>query len=74
MWVKGANKWYRHQSTWGILLLGLLPFLEEHSTTIAAIIPDGAQPYVSLGLAVIVAVLRFVRQAKLTQDVNDEQI
>lgn len=67
-WVKGANQWYKHWSFWGILLLGILPFLEEHLYTITAVLPHQFQPAINLVLAIIIAVLRFVKQSSIKED------
>ena len=73
-WVSGANQWYKHWSFWGILLLGILPFLEEHLYTITAVLPPHLQPFVNLFLAVIVAVLRFVKQSSIRkEEEHDDQ-
>ena len=70
-WVQGSSQWYKHYSLWGILLLGVLPFLEEHVYTVSSVLPPGAQPYVNLGLAIVVAVLRFIRQSSIQREDND---
>lgn len=63
--VAGAKEFYKHYSFWGICLLGILPFLECHSTAIAALFPEPQRGTVALVLAAIVAVLRFIKQADL---------
>lgn len=73
MWVKGAQKWYRHMSVWGILLLGVLPFLDMHGVALVAMLPDEYKPFVSMAIAVVVAVLRFIKQTRLSQEVEDAE-
>lgn len=71
-WVSGATQWYKHWSLWGILLLGVLPFLEEHIYTVSVVLPQNIQPYVNLFLAIIVAVLRFVKQSSIRREDQDD--
>lgn len=71
-WVTGANQWYKHWSFWGILLLGILPFLEEHLYTVTSVLPPHLQPFVNLALAIIVAILRFIKQSSITQEDQDD--
>lgn len=61
--VDGADQFYKHWSFWGILLLGVLPFIEANSDLISAVIPARYQPIGQLVLAALVAVARFVRQS-----------
>lgn len=57
-----AKVFYKLYSFWGILALGALPFLEQYGAPIVSQIPAQYQPIASAVLALIVAVLRFVKQ------------
>ena len=61
-WIPETRQFYKHWSFWGIALLGFLPFLEDNSYAILSVIPDRYRDWVQLGLAVLVAVLRFIKQ------------
>ena len=60
--TKDAKVFYKLYSFWGILALGALPFLEQYGAPIVSQIPAQYQPIASAVLALIVAVLRFVKQ------------
>lgn len=60
--TKDAKVFYKLYSFWGILALGALPFLEQYGAPIISQIPQQYQPIASAVLALIVAVLRFVKQ------------
>lgn len=68
--TEGASKFHKHISFWGILLLGFLPYLEEHTDLIKAAIPEKYQPLAMVILSLVVAFLRFVKQEKLTNEVR----
>lgn len=57
-----AKIFYKLYSFWGIVVLGALPFLEQYGTPIISQIPPEYQPIASAALALIVAVLRFIKQ------------
>lgn len=63
--VDGAKQWYKHWSVWGILLLGLLPTLEQHGANIIAQLPQDWRASATLALSIIVAVLRFIKQKNI---------
>lgn len=64
--VKGANKWYKHWSTWGITALGVLPWLQNN---MSQFVPVEYQAIATSALALATAVARFVKQKKLTNEV-----
>ena len=57
-----AKVFYKLYSFWGILALGALPFLEQYGAPIISQIPPDYQPIASAVLALIVAILRFIKQ------------
>lgn len=65
--VKGADKWYKHWSTWGITALGVLPWLQDNITRV---VPFEYQAIATSALALATAVARFIKQKKLTKEVN----
>ena len=62
--VKETKIFYKLYSFWGIVALGALPFLEQYGAPIISQIPQNYQPIASAVLALIVAILRFVKQGK----------
>lgn len=57
-----AKVFYKLYSFWGIVALGALPFLEQYGAPIISQIPPDYQPIASAVLALIVAILRFIKQ------------
>lgn len=66
--TKDAKVFYKLYSFWGILALGALPFLEQYGAPIVSQIPQQYQPIASAVLALLVAVLRFVKQSDKISD------
>ena len=62
MLTNDAKIFYKLYSFWGIVALGALPFLEQYGAPIVSQIPPDYQPIASAVLALIVAILRFIKQ------------
>lgn len=62
MLTSDAKVFYKLYSFWGIVALGALPFLEQYGAPIVSQIPPEYQPIASAVLALIVAILRFIKQ------------
>lgn len=67
-WVEGAGQFYKHWSFWGILLLGVLPFLENSGFVVVSVVPEDYRDWATLLIAVLVAVLRFIKQNNIDRD------
>lgn len=65
--VEGASQFYKHWSFWGILVLGVLPLLEQHTDAISSVVPAEYQGYAQMVLAGVVAMLRFVKQSSINK-------